>query len=303
MATPAEGRFCRDDTQCSSEQYCYNVSERCVDYTQCSRYNRQENKRRSRHPSHCGQCLPGYTAEELGTGEMALLCRKTDTRENIFESGGLITLVISCAIIGVIFCAILVIVLFVRRRGSRRLNNNNIEESSDLCAVEPSAPPMERPFIDCGDGAQFNNNKNVKDKNKLVRAAMFNGPDWVCTNPNYENNLNNDNANALDQSNSSRDLPSTDNNTNTWALQQLPFTVVNNNRLEFEVERMSNSANVVRANSPSSSNATEEDSNNNSNDSTSDSNNAQDGRERNRSSNILIAPTISMNVHVLNTDC
>ncbi|XP_076622922.1 uncharacterized protein LOC143342682 [Colletes latitarsis] len=301
MATTAEGRFCHDDTQCSSEQYCYNVSERCVDYTQCSRYNRQENKRRSRHPSQCGQCLPGYAAEELGTGEMALLCRKTDTRENIFEPGGLITLAISCAIIGAIVFAIIVIVLFVRRRGSRRLNNNNIEESSDLCAVEPSAPPMERPFIDCGDGTPFNNNKNVKNKNKLVCAATFKAPSWVCTNPNYENNLNNDNENALDQSNSSRDL-SIDNNTNTWALQQLPLTVVNNNISEFGVERMNNNANVVQANNPSSSNATEEDSNNNSNDSTSDSNNAQDGRERNRSSNILIAPTISMNVHVLN-DC
>lgn len=82
--------------------------------------------------------------------------------------------------------------------------------------------------------------------------------------------------------------------------RQLPLTIVNGNITEFGVEQVS--TNAVQRNNPSSSTATEENGNNNSNDSTSESNNAQDGRERGRGSNILIAQTISMNVNVLNSD-
>ncbi|XP_076170099.1 uncharacterized protein LOC143148081 [Ptiloglossa arizonensis] len=301
MATIEEGQFCHDDTHCSSEQYCYNVSGRCVDYTQCSRYNRQENKKRSRHPSQCGLCLPNYTTEELGTGEMALLCKKAELYQNV-SAGRLNNGIIIYSTIGVVLllAAIALFAILLKRRRSKG-RDNNIEECGDLCLVEPSAPPIEsRPFIDCGERLPFNNNKNVKDKNKLVCAAAYKAPSWVRSNPDYESNSNDDATIALDQLHSSMELPPADNNANTWVPQQLPLTIVNGNITEFGVEQVS--TNAVQRNNPSSSTATEENGNNNSNDSTSESNNAQDGRERGRGSNILIAQTISMNVNVLNSD-
>lgn len=75
------------------------------------------------------------------------------------------------------------------------------------------------PFIDCGERLPFNNNKNVKDKNKLVCAAAYKAPSWVRSNPDYESNSNDDATIALDQLHSSMELPPADNNANTWVPQ------------------------------------------------------------------------------------
>lgn len=74
------------------------------------------------------------------------------------------------------------------------------------------------PFITCKDGSSSiscNNNKNLKDKNNLVRASCYMPPSWVRTNPNYENDSSNDSINAMEQLHSMSEL-STDNQYNSW---------------------------------------------------------------------------------------
>ncbi|XP_076672887.1 uncharacterized protein LOC143371520 [Andrena cerasifolii] len=327
MATIEEG-FCRDDTDCSQEQYCYHVSERCVDYTHCSRYNRRENERRSRQPSQCGPCLPGHIAETLGTGEMAVLCKKANMQDNVPEvDRRLNSNVVIYAVLGVSLICILVgvataIFLKIRSRRAPKRRVNDSEQCTDLVPVKPSAPQAENsPFIGYG-GKQshvpFNNNNNSKDKNKLVLASSFTPPHWVRANPTYDDNASDDNMAASEDLHSRSELQPAAGPSHIWGPGQLALQV-RGNVTGYE-EEMDNSANIVliqRNRSPL--NITEENdddqdeggensnanhnNNNNSNNSRSTENNAGDNRERVRASNISITQKISMNVNVLNGDC
>ncbi|XP_029047265.2 uncharacterized protein LOC114878062 isoform X1 [Osmia bicornis bicornis] len=307
QVTIEEG-FCHDDADCSAQQYCYRVSERCVDYTQCSRYNRQENRdKRSRHPSQCGPCFSGYTAEELGTGEMAWVCKKTNIQNDVPDVGKLNinTIIIWTTISGVLIVSLLVMLvgLYIRRRASKR-RNSKPEQCGDLSMMEPSAPPVESsPFISHGH-IPFNNNKNLKDNNNLVCASGFKPPSWIRTNPNYDNNLNQENMTATGQLQSVVEITPTDVQSDTWQQDQLTVEITNGNLIQYEVEQVDNNTNtvLVQTNNPSSSNTNDEEDNNNNTSSNSDSSNAREDRERVRTSNILISPKISMNVNLLNID-
>lgn len=305
-----EEKFCRDDSDCSNKQYCYHVSERCVDYTQCNRYNRVENHEgRSRHPSQCGPCFPGYIAEELGTGEMAIFCRKTDIRQNVRRLNTDVIIYPTIGIILISLLAFLGILLLKRRRSKQRKNIVEQCERGELCVMEPTAPPFEnKPFITCKEGSPpitYNNNKILRDKNNLVRAVGYVPPCWVRTNPNYEYDSNNDDVDALRQLHSPE--LSTDDQSNNLTPEQLTLEVRNGSLAEYEIEQMDNNLNtiLIQANDPSSSNSTQEENNNNNNDngSTSESSNTQSGREHVRISNVLISQKISMNVNLLNSDC
>lgn len=310
MAT-IEERFCRDDGDCSDKQYCYHVSERCVDYTQCNRYNRLENhEKKSRDPSQCGPCLTGYIAEKLGTGEMALFCRKTNAQQDIPEVVKLDNTMIIYSVIGTFLFSIIAvfgILLFKRRRSKRQ--RNMVKPRDELGVMEPTAPPLENsPFIRCKkelSPVPFNNNKILKDKNDLVRAVGFVPPSWVHTNSNYEYDMSNDNVDAIGQQHPVSEP--TDNRSNNLMPEQLAYEVTNGNLAGYEIEQADNSLNtiLVQANNPSSSNdSTQENNNNNNNNgSTSESSNTQNNRENIRISNILISQKISMNVNLLNDDC
>ena len=323
MATIEEG-FCRDDTDCSQEQYCYHVSKRCVDYTHCSRYNRRENERRSRQPSQCGSCLPGHIAETLGTGEMAVLCKKANIQENVPEvDRRLNSNVVIYGVLGVLICilvgAVTAIFLKIRARRASKRRVNDSEQCTDLVAVKPSAPQAESsPFIGYGDNqphVPFNNNTNSKDKNRLVGAGGFTPPHWVRVNPNYDGNVSDDNVAASEHLHSRSELTPAAGPSHSWGPEQLALQV-SGNVTGYE-EEMDNSANIVltQRNSRSPLNITEENNdddeddggennnNNNGNNSRSTGNNAEDNRERARVSNILITQKISMNVNVLNGDC
>lgn len=314
MGTIEEG-FCHEDTDCSEKQYCYHVSRQCVNYTLCSRYNRVENKKPARSASQCGPCLPSYNAEELGTGEFSPLCKKINPSENEPGNGYLNTTWIVCISVGVIIlvfiaCAILCILMYKRhsKRG-RKYKTNKSEFCDDFGAMQPSAPPVESsPFIHHPKNLShmpFNNNKILKDKNRLVHASVFNNPSWATCDPNYENNLNNnhDNTNALEQFNSTFERPSANDNPNALVPAQLTQGQIDRNVTEFGREQVENGANAALAqrNNSSSSNTIGDDNtnNNNGNGSTSGSNNTRDDRERSRSSNVLIA---QINVNVLNHD-
>lgn len=75
------------------------------------------------------------------------------------------------------------------------------------------------PFISHGKElphVPFNNNKNLKDNNNLVCASGFKPPSWIRTNPNYDNNLNNENMTATGQLQSVAEVTPTDVQSNTW---------------------------------------------------------------------------------------
>ena len=328
MATIEEG-FCRDDTDCSQEQYCYHVSKRCVDYTHCIRYNRRENERRSRQPSQCGPCLPGHIAETLGTGEMAVLCKKANMQENVPEvdrrlnSNVVIYTVLGISLIGILVGVATAIFLKIRSRRAPKRRVNDSEQCTDLVAVKPSAPQKENsPFIGYGDKqpyVPFNNNNNSKDKNRLVRASGFTPPRWVRANPTYDGDVSDDNMAASEHLHSQSELQPAAGPSHIWGPEQLALQV-SGHVIEYE-EVMDNSANIVliQRDNRCPLNITEENdddedaggansnanhnNNNNSNDSRSTETNAEDNRERVRASNILITQKISMNVNVLNGDC
>ncbi|XP_076649235.1 uncharacterized protein LOC143357003 [Halictus rubicundus] len=312
MGTIEEG-FCRDDVDCSEKQYCYHVSGQCVNYTLCSRYNRAENIKPARSASQCGPCLPNYNAEELGTGEFSHLCKKINAPENVSGDGNGNTIWIVCTSIGVVAVIILIVigcVIFFKRRG-RKCKIDKSEFCDGICVMQPTAPPVESsPFIDHPKNLSytpFNNNKILKDKNRLVNASVFKHPSWVSCDPNYENNLNNnhDSTNTLEQFNTTFERPSANDNPNVLVPAQLTEGQTDRNVTEFGREQVENSANAALV-QRNNSNVTGDDTannnnseNNNGNGSTSGSNNTRDGRERARSSNILIA---QINVNVLNHD-
>lgn len=54
-----EKRICQGDEDCVGEQYCYEASKRCVNYTLCINYNRVEGETPAREASQCGPCIKG----------------------------------------------------------------------------------------------------------------------------------------------------------------------------------------------------------------------------------------------------
>ncbi|XP_076760332.1 uncharacterized protein LOC143428936 [Xylocopa sonorina] len=308
MATTEE-RFCHDDTDCSEKQYCYQTSERCVNYTQCSLYNRHENSEiKSRYPSQCGPCFSGYNAEKLATGEMTSFCKKIAIQQSIPEINSMnnYMIFISLGAIVTVCVTVLILRLFFRQRSLRQQGSNS-NRCDIVSTTEPTAPPLENsPFINHGQESSrvpFNNNKNLKDKNNLVRATGFLSPNWVRPNPNYENNLSNENMNAVGQLHPRSEVSSND-HSNNWSPEQLTVEVTGAH-VRYQIEQADNSLNTILAQTNNTSSTQEDNDNNNNNNnnnngSTSESNSAQNGSERTQPSNILISQKISMNVNVVN---
>ncbi|XP_076246295.1 uncharacterized protein LOC143186495 [Calliopsis andreniformis] len=307
MVTIEEG-FCHNDSDCSAEQYCYQVSERCVDYTICNRYNREENKKRARNPSQCGPCLPGYAAEKLSTGDIATLCRKINANgsaPDIPQTGNNVTSYLTGSGIFLICILLAMAIGIFYKRWSRRRpkHQGDLEKYGDLCTVKPSAPPIENcPFIDYGRKLPYVpfNNKNLQDKNRLVSASGFKAPSWINSNPNYEANLNNDSTNVMEQLQSVTELSSNGDNSNAWTSEQL--TPARGTRTEYEIEEVDNNANAILSSENISTNESRNyntnngNTNSNNNNSSTSENNSEDDREHVRASNVL---SMSMNLNVL----
>lgn len=301
------GRSCKTDQKCSEKQYCYDVSGQCVDYTQCERYNRQEGVRPARHPNQCGSCLAGYADEIIGNGERSQICTKISVQDNVPESVGMNNeTMIGILVVAVgVFVAAGVLSILLKKHCLGK-HDNNRKRWRELCRIGPTAPPAESsPFIGYRDQANppaINNNHNLKDKNILVTATPFKDPDWVRSNPNYGHHLSDDSLNAPGQSHTAIQLPHDGNATpNNWAPEQLTIELPDRSLTEFATEHRDNAMNSVLVQRNYSPASTAPESNNN--DSTFESSDAQDNRERNRASNVLISQKITMNVNLINGDC
>ncbi|XP_033213285.1 uncharacterized protein LOC117170561 isoform X3 [Belonocnema kinseyi] len=305
LATTNAISTCNGDSDCPDNQYCYDVSQHCVNYTKCSRYNRHEGKDHARHPSQCGSCLSGYTAEILSTGETADVCSKTliaqNGEESIIKKKPLLIWLGSATAICII-AAIIFLILMKKRTGSllnAHMRDNGCRTWTNIFG--PSAPPLETgAFIEVGESQPYsaitNNNHNYMDKNKLVSATPFNSPDWIKSNPDYDVQVN-DSLDIPEQPASPPALPpEEDTNPSSWTPQQTTGPISSRPFSQFSAER-DNAMNavLVQRNCPTATPISEN------GDSTSEATDSQSHSDH-RGPNILISQKITMNVNVLNGD-
>ncbi|XP_012288860.1 uncharacterized protein LOC105704330 [Orussus abietinus] len=297
-----EGRnMCKGDEDCSEKQYCYDVSGFCVDYTLCSRYNRQEAQTYSRHPSQCGPCISGYNAEVLSTGEVSSLCKRITSDLETAElhqntSNAMFTLVGSISIFVVLGIIISITVL---KKVFFSRSNDACDKCPSTRSFDPSAPPVENNHL-----IEFelplhppasNNNENLKDRNKLVNATPFKEPDWIRGNSSYEQHLRADSPNAAVQLLPQQQLQSIEESDhNTWSQEQ---GAVQESSQPFAVEQRDNDMNAAFNQRIRPLPSSEGESNN-----ASDSGNSHESDNQSSVRNFLISQKITMNLNVLNGD-
>ncbi|XP_057335140.1 uncharacterized protein LOC130673939 isoform X1 [Microplitis mediator] len=191
---------CNHDSDCSVHQYCYQVSNQCVNYTSCIRWNRLEGKKQAQSASQCGPCIPGYQAEILVTGIPEAFCKKVthikkETTDVPYSNNGKLSIWIYIAV-GIILLLLVVLfsILLVKKRGYIHGNKKWFRQIGSW-NFSPTAPPPDGaiylPTTYYADdeppiySSVMNNNNNNKDKNRLVRAVPCHPPDWVDNDPNY----------------------------------------------------------------------------------------------------------------------
>lgn len=70
----------------------------------------------------------------------------------------------------------------------------------------------------------LNNNNNSKDKNRLVCASSFMPPQWVRANPNYDDNVSDDNVAASERLHSGSELPPAADPSHIWGPEYVNST-------------------------------------------------------------------------------
>ncbi|XP_034936874.1 uncharacterized protein [Chelonus insularis] len=184
----AVDKNCENDADCSSNQYCYKTSYKCVNYTKCSIYFRQEGEKQAQSSSQCGPCLPGYTAELLTTGKPAEFCNKNSGHAPNDIIGVVVYIIGSLAII-----ILIVVVALLLRRPTNFYNKSKLLPYFKKCSSIPTAPIPDNdncysqpPYFDGPpDYSVTNNNHSVKDQNRLLQALPTVTPAWIEKNPNY----------------------------------------------------------------------------------------------------------------------
>lgn len=193
---------CKEDSECSVDQYCYNISKICVSYTLCSRYNRYENDTQSQKPTQCGPCLPGFDAELYIDGKESSLCidkkqmknknqipiknSDDDFFKDIWLCGGIVLFIF----------LIVPTVIYITKQIHGHVTNEKWFPMRPW-NLSPSAPPpdtgayhLQRPYYSEDDppiySAVVDNNNTSKDKNILVNAVPSKPPDWVIIDPSYD---------------------------------------------------------------------------------------------------------------------
>ncbi|XP_011870328.1 PREDICTED: putative uncharacterized protein DDB_G0286901 isoform X2 [Vollenhovia emeryi] len=105
---------CENDQECPEKRYCYEVSNLCIEYTNCSLYYRKERDVPARLVENCGDCLSGFLTETLSDG--SIRCNRdtdvnTDTNQN---TNIIIGVSVSVIIIAIIIATILF--TFIRKK-------------------------------------------------------------------------------------------------------------------------------------------------------------------------------------------
>ncbi|KAM0724692.1 hypothetical protein ACS0PU_009076 [Formica fusca] len=209
------GEVCKNDNDCPVEQFCY-ISKRCVDYLDCSRYNRVKGQIAAQEPLQCGPCMKGYISEILATGQETPSCKYI---ENLAGSDithkQLITITV-VIVIAIVLIAVLFCYKFYKRRCARQIHESRSNNAHDIASeVAPdnsnaiaiaSAPPEEeRPFIGSGEKKiciPDNNNKRIIETNEYQTTVPYTIQyrridAYASTNNNSITNDSNSNNNLL----------------------------------------------------------------------------------------------------------
>ncbi|KAL0131425.1 hypothetical protein PUN28_002747 [Cardiocondyla obscurior] len=72
-------KLCKNDGDCGQDRYCYKISRLCVQFTNCTQYNREKKASPARKVSECGPCIDGYATENFTNGEQSPFCQRNDT--------------------------------------------------------------------------------------------------------------------------------------------------------------------------------------------------------------------------------
>ncbi|XP_029163778.1 uncharacterized protein LOC114935206 [Nylanderia fulva] len=181
---PNKFETCKNDNDCLDKQYCYDISGRCVNILDCSKYNRMKGEIPAREPSQCGPCMKEYSTEILATDKENLLCYYTKDQVELNTTG------IIWIIVGIILAVISIIYLLyayrncIRRIFTRNSNSNNSSDIPEVTSnnfngmVVASAPEEEQePFIGFGkkrcDYVPQNNNEGIKETNQYQKSFPF----------------------------------------------------------------------------------------------------------------------------------
>ncbi|XP_048508919.1 uncharacterized protein LOC105690610 isoform X1 [Athalia rosae] len=200
---------CNDDKDCLQNQYCYEASKLCANYTICMRYNRLEGSKPARHGRQCGACLEGYSAVKITESNQleAESCTKNaivhnennDRNTGNNQDGDNVMEKIQYHWLVVLFVGLIIsaascgfVKLFSRCK-NRDLSADTESNSSRITQTptEASAPPLSvsqnnnnYPFtygnLEEGVPLTYTVNSEVP-----VKARAFCNPDWVQADPTY----------------------------------------------------------------------------------------------------------------------
>ncbi|XP_072755104.1 uncharacterized protein [Anoplolepis gracilipes] len=160
---------CNDDKDCPFEQFCY-VSKRCVDYLDCSRYNRMKGQILAREPSQCGPCIKGYEFEILANGQQTRSCKYIQNEADVSNKNQVTIIVVSIVTVILLILILLGTRYFYKRYRARQIRRSNnasdiaseVENNSNKLVVASAPPEEEKPFIGFGEqrcSIPDNNNK------------------------------------------------------------------------------------------------------------------------------------------------
>ncbi|XP_046487335.1 uncharacterized protein [Neodiprion pinetum] len=191
LVTTTAAEDCSTDDDCFKYQYCYETSKKCVNYTQCALFDRQEGQKLARDAKQCGPCLTGFSAEVKTDGHESDTCQKIEANQYSYNTRLVCGIIVCIVIIAIVAY---VIYFVVKSKCWEKLSTCDFERT--VSVIKPTAPPASSNNNDYGDmyelriPLQANGSTNypgaVKEHYKPVKAQAFQAPEWVNTDANYD---------------------------------------------------------------------------------------------------------------------
>ncbi|XP_015123238.1 uncharacterized protein LOC107045455 isoform X2 [Diachasma alloeum] len=260
---------CQDEGDCPPHQFCYDVSNICVHYTNCSQYNREEGAEKAQNPSQCGKCLEGYASNTVATGEEEPVCKSKvqlpvdppviddNSQWWIYMASG-----IPCvSIVGLL-------IYFLRKRLTD--GDEKWFKTIGTWKFTPSAPPQEnayhlqQPFYTDEEPPIYsavitsnNNNNNVKER--LVNAMPTTPPSWVQVDPSYDEEDGTVNTSGSTAISTTIEVEDEETTPSSWTPENVSVQVPSRPFLQFAPEQRDNVLNAVLVRGDCGSNSTPQD--------------------------------------------
>ncbi|KAL6435560.1 hypothetical protein ACFW04_005487 [Cataglyphis niger] len=211
------GETCRNNNDCPVTQFCY-ISKRCVDYLDCSRYNRMKGQIAAQEPLQCGPCLKGYESEMLTTGQETSSCKHIENQAGPDTAHThlmiIVEIIITIVVINAILFSVLFCYKFYKRHRARQIHGSNSNNAHDIPsevaldnsnAIASAPPEEERLFIGSNEKKYCKsdkNNKRITETNEYQTSVPYtiqyrHIDAYTSTNNNSNTNDSNSNNNLL----------------------------------------------------------------------------------------------------------